>query len=76
MNQERQYFIFTPVKVLEKVNKVSQFEKIFGETVTSPVYKTTSPFAKINVTKLGNNNANELFDFLKMASILTTRTWT
>ena len=73
--QERQYFIFTPAKTLERFNALLYTKKIEGVLSRSPVYDSSAPFVKINVTEMGNDNADDLYTCLKSASILTTRTW-
>lgn len=73
--QERQYFIFTPAKTLERFNAAVDTKKIEGVLSRSPVYDSAAPFVKINVTEMGNDNADDLYTCLKSASILTTRTW-
>ena len=73
--KERQYFIFTPAKTLERFNAAIDTKKIEGVLSRSPVYDSSIPFVKINVTEMGNGNADDLYTCLKSASILTTRTW-
>ena len=73
--QERQYFIFTPAKTLERFNAALDTNKVDGVLSRSPVYNSSAPFVKINVTEMGNGNADDLYACLKSASILTTRTW-
>lgn len=68
-----EFYIFTPKKALEGITLNNSLSV---KPAQHPVFKTSHPFVKIDVTNLPNQeSSNALFEELKAKSFLTTKNW-